>query len=295
MITIKLFWWLGNQMFQYAFGKNLAIKNNTELYLDTGNFHHDIRTYELAIFNMHVKIATKKQMPFYQIEIKNPLLFKLLYPFQWICKKVDPNYIIENPKHPKIYIWMYDFHPKILTLTWNKYLEGNWQSEKYFEKIKEIIRKDFTLKKLINDQQNKEIIDSIKRTDSVSVHIRRWDYIWSDFAWICEKPYYQQAIDYITSKIKKPTFFVFSEDIAWCKKNLNMGENVYFIDWNTKENSYKDMILMSYCKNNIIANSSFSRRWAWLNNNPNKIVIAPKKRHKKLDYKDIIPNNWIRL
>jgi len=228
MIVIKLFWWLGNQMFQYAIGKELAIKNKTELYLDTGNFHHDIRNYELSIFDIHAYIATQKQMPFYQKEITNPLLFKLRYPFQRICKKLDPRYIIENPKHPKIHRWMYDFNPKILDLTGYKYLEWNRQSEKYFLDIVNIIRKDFLLKHPIDDEKNITTLYKMKETDSVSIHIRRGDYIWSDFAWICEKHYYQQAIDYITSKISTPTFFVFSEDITWCKENLNMGKKYLF-------------------------------------------------------------------
>jgi hypothetical protein len=90
-------------MFQYAIGKELRRKNHTDLYLDRGNFHHDIRNYELEIFNIDTKIAERKDIPFYQKEIKNKILFKLRYPFQWICKKLDHRYIIENPKHPRIH------------------------------------------------------------------------------------------------------------------------------------------------------------------------------------------------
>jgi len=295
MIIVKLFWWLGNQMFQYAIGKKLSIKNNTELYIDIGNFHHDIRNYELEIFNINVKIAKWKDIPFYQKEIKNPLLFKLRYPFQRICKKLDPSYVIENPKHPKIHRWMYDFNTKIMDLKGEKYLEWNWQSEKYFNEITDIIRKDFTLKKPIEDKENINVMNKMQFKESVSIHIRRWDYLGSDFSWICEKKYYQRAIDYIRHKVKDPVFFIFSEDIDRCKQNLDIGDNAYFIDWNTKENSYKDMMLMSKCKHNIIANSSFSRRWARLNKNPGKIVISPIKRHQKIDYKDIIPSDWMRL
>ena len=295
MVTIKLFWWLGNQMFQYALWKSLSKKNNTELYLDIWNFHHDIRKYELSIFNIDANIATKAQIPFYQKEIKNSFLFKLWYPFQRFFKKIDPNYIIENPKHPKIHRWMYDFNTEILTLTGNKYLEGQRQSEKYFQEICDTIRKDFTLKKPIEDKKNVDVIKKIKSTESVSIHVRRWDYLWSGFEWICEKEYYEKAINHIKKKRKNPIFFIFSEDIKRCKENLNIWNNADFIDWNKKENSYKDMILMSLCNDNIIANSSFSWRWAWLNNNSNKIVIAPKKWHQNLDLKGNIPEEWLRI
>jgi len=139
------------------------------------------------------------------------------------------------------------------------------------------------------------MIDKMTNTESISLHVRRWDYLWSGFGWICEKSYYQKAIDYIKHKTKKPVFFIFSEDIDRCKQNLDIENNSHFIDWNTKENSYKDLILMSKCNHNIIANSSFSRRGARLNPNPEKIIVAPIKWHQNLDYNDIIPEEWTRI
>lgn len=139
------------------------------------------------------------------------------------------------------------------------------------------------------------MIEKIIGTDSVSLHVRRSDYIGSYFAGICTLEYYAKTVEYMRKHIQKSIFFVFSDDIPWCKEHLNLADNVYFIDWNKGKDSYKDLILMSNCKHNIIANSSFSWWGARLNNNPTKIVIAPHKWHQNLDYKDIIPSDWIKI
>jgi hypothetical protein len=137
---------------------------------------------------------------------------------------------------------------------------------------------------------------------SVVLHIRRGDYIqgWSPRRhplYPCSLEYYQNAIHYLSTQIEDPTFFVFSDDIEWVKKYLDLPSSTCYIDWNGGENAYKDMWLMTKGKHNIISNSTFSRRGAYLNTYPEKIVIAPKIWFKRSERHsgDIIPEDWIAL
>lgn len=114
MITVGIVAGLGNQMFQYALGKKLAVTQKQDLYLDTDPLFYDIRNYELGVFNIEPKFATSKQKPRYQKLFKKKALDKARYPLMWVSKKIDKNYIIENPRHPKIYPGMFDFHPSVL-------------------------------------------------------------------------------------------------------------------------------------------------------------------------------------
>ncbi len=298
MIIVKLIAWHGNQMFQYATARALAIKHNTDLYIDTDWFYHnklDYLNYRLQHFNIQAKVATKKEKPRYAILRKDKILHTLRYPINLIVKILHPRHFIENKRHPLIHPWMFDFNPTTPTLSDNTYLEWFWQSEHYFKDVEDIIRKDFTLKEPISDPENLQVMELMSKTNSISLHVRRWDYVGSALGGICDKAYYEKAIEFIKSKVQDPVFFIFSNDIQRCKDNLNTWDTSHFIDWNKGENAYKDMILMSYCKHNIIANSSFSRRGARLNTNPNKIVIAPTRWHQTMEYKDTVPSEWIRL
>lgn len=295
MIIMGIVAWLGNQMFQYAHGKKLSIQSKQPLYLDIDPMYYDMRNYELGIYNIEENFATEKQKRRYTKLRKKKFLDTCWYPVKRFSKKFDPHYIIENKKHPKIHKSMFDYRNDIQPASWDYYLEWFWQSEKYFIDIAPIIRKEFTLEQPITDPKNVDIMEKIHNSNAISLHVRRTDYMWSDFSWVATIEYYNRAIQYIQQKVINPTFFIFSDDPVWTKENIMTNHESYFIDWNTKENSYKDMQLMSLCKHNIIANSSFSWRWARLNNNADKIVIAPAKWHQKLDYKDIIPSSRVRL
>lgn len=145
----------------------------------------------------------------------------------------------------------------------------------------------------------KKIINS----NSISLHVRRGDYENNSSAkrlhgGICTLNYYKQAIELVASRIKNPVFFIFSNDLKWARENLELEKyKQVLVNLNKGNNSYKDMYLMSKCKHNIIANSSFSWWGAWLNANPKKIVICPKRwyNNKRLDSKDIVPESWIRI
>lgn len=276
MIIVKLQGGLGNQMFQYATGLSLSRIRKTRLALDktwyTQEFEKQYtpRSYELSPFKLN-----KKQ------------------------KFVRTNKIFNNK-------YLYDYHSdstfvfdkRVMELPKNTILEGYFQSEKYFKNIRTELINNFDY---IKDAKAKiqHHIDLSRDSSSVSVHIRRGDYVTNksagEFHGILSKSYYQKAVKNISSKVNKPLFFIFSDDIAWVKKNLDMPKESIFIDFNKR--GIDDMRIMRSCKHNIIANSSFSWWGAWLGEYENKIVIAPKNwfKSKELDTSDVIPARWIKI
>jgi len=272
-------------MFQYAFYRNLEqrgrkVKIDIRSSWKNGEDSHD--KYELnRIFLLRADIATMEDRKAYRVN--NNLISRLK-------RKIF---------HMKTQFYSYrpeeaiSFDEKFFRLE-DIYIGALYQSEKYFENIKEVIRRDYTFESFT--VKNTPFFEQIKSTNSISIHIRRGDYLKNaDLRDVCTLTYYKNAIQEICRRITHPTFFIFSNDIPWCKKNLPF-ENAVFVTGNTGRDSYKDMQLMSYCKHNIIANSTFSWWGAWLNSNPNKIVIAPDRWFNGVDgTKDIIPEGWIKV
>jgi hypothetical protein len=174
---------------------------------------------------------------------------------------------------------------------------GGWHNEGYFSAIKDKVKSEFTFR-IPEDPENLQHIHKITSTNSVSIHIRRGDYLNAAninlFGDVCNRAYYEKAIELIKTEVINPHFFIFSNDFSWVKANLHL-ENVTYITSNVGEDSWKDMYLMSLCKHNIVANSTFSWWGAWLNNNTNKIVISPSRFLKGDEFSDIYPKQWIKL
>ena len=278
MVIIKLMGGIGNQMFEYAFGAQLHALGYKVKYDISELEQYKIHSgYELEkVFNLKLEYASEIELRKYKLTIFNRILRKLNLHNSWIVQRD------------------FAFNIRYLRLKINKicYLDGYWQSEKYFSSITEIIRNKFTFPSL--DERNKIYLADIQNTESVSIHVRRGDYVnHSLHGGICDLDYYQKAIEYIKQKVKDPFFVIFSNDIEWCKQNLSIDNSVYITD-NSGDNSYKDMQLMSLCNHNIIANSSFSWWGAWLNQNPQKIIIAPSKCFNGTSYDttDVIPVSW---
>jgi len=179
------------------------------------------------------------------------------------------------------------------------YLSGYWQSEKYFDDVSGIIREEFQLK---NEPAglNLELVRAMRGSQAVSLHVRRGDYVSNPIAasyhGVCSLEYYRTAIKLIEEKVANPKFYVFSDDIPWCKENLRFPQPATYVDHNSDE-PFEDLRLMSFCKHFIIANSSFSWWGAWLSRNQEKIVLAPKKWFltREKDDRDQVPANWIRI
>jgi len=193
----------------------------------------------------------------------------------------------------------FHFYNNALRVGNHVYVNGYWQSEKYFSSIRnQLLTELIPASELSSESQL--IYDDIKNHNAVSLHIRRGDYINETNQSIyhtCSLDYYSKSIDLILSKVTQPKFYIFSDDFEWVKSNLNINQQIQFIEHNKGKNSYQDLILMSKCKHNIIANSSFSWWGAWLNQHENKIVIAPEKWFKSNSKKtqDLIPSTWIQL
>jgi len=294
MIKVLLTGGLGNQMFQYAFGKALALKNNTELILSTSYLQSKLpfkkwstpMQYELGIFNFRANLETN-------------IFSNNLYPIAKLEHLIREK--INDSRLNIVQETQFSFQPELLNAPDNSFVKGNFQSEKYFKSVETAIRNEFKFTKQL-DLENliwkNEILDS----NSVSIHIRRGDYIAlkQNAAKFAQIPlsYYQDAMIYINQNVKSPVFFVFSDDINWVKENLKTDFPIHFVENNnTTETSSFDMQLMSFCKHNIICNSTFSWWSAWLNNNPQKIVIAPQNWFADLSInsQDIIPDEWIKL
>ena len=264
MIIVKLQGGLGNQMFQYAAGRAVSKRLNSELLLDPKWF----------------KESTNRSL--------------------WLSGLNIPQEIISADPPKKIKLSHFQesapgFDPTFLTLKDNFYLDGYFQSYKYFSDIEATIRKEFTLK-----DTSKEVIKNWERTitgqTSVSLHIRRGDYLWKkhlSILGLLPLEYYENAIKEITGHLKTFKIFVFSDDIAWTKENLKSATPVDFVS-SAQLSPAEETYLISRCEHHIIANSSFSWWGAWLSSNLNKIVIAPKPwmRDPKRIPKDLLLPEW---
>ncbi|MDR3177470.1 MAG: alpha-1,2-fucosyltransferase [Campylobacteraceae bacterium] len=281
MIVAELIGGLGNQMFQYAVGRVISYKNNDILKLDITEFkNYQLHNgYRLSDFNIHENIAANDEIK--SIGMRSRVLKKLARMGIYNYKK-GTFYVEKSQNETK-------FDPKIF-LYKNLYLSGYWQNENYFVDIKNILIKEFTLKNSIGKCAAK-YMDLIKNTNSISVHIRRGDYLSLD--WFLGIEYYKKALEYMNTQITDPSFFIFSDDIEWCKNNLDFIQNVVYIE--ETNNELEDLELMKNAKHNIIANSSFSWWAAWLNENKDKIIIAPKVWFKhRVDF-DPVPDSWVKL
>ncbi|MBA2857944.1 hypothetical protein HNP93_000645 [Methanococcus maripaludis] len=284
MKIVQLKGGLGNQMFQYALYKSLK-EMGQEVLLDRSwylknNAHNG---YELErVFGLSPDHASKKQcLSLGDIPIN--LAYK-------IKRKVFPKKTHYFEKHS------FNYDKSVFEVT-SRYFEGYWQNENYFKSFRSEILKDFSFKNI--NKKNAEFSKYLNSVNSISIHVRRGDYVNNPKALkvhgnICNLGYYNKAIMLLTNKLDDLKFVIFSDDILWCKSNLNI-DNPIFVDWNTGMNSYQDMYLMSKCKHNIIANSSFSWWGAWLNQNSEKLIFAPKKWVNDRSDVNIVPDGWIKL
>jgi hypothetical protein len=180
------------------------------------------------------------------------------------------------------------------------YLDGYWQSERYFSDIAGVLRQEFTAEAPL-DRENEALAAGIAAVNAVSLHVRRGDYVddptTNRFHGICAPDYYQRAVDFVASRVEAPRLFVFSDDLQWTRANLRFSVPMTFVDANPPDCGYRDMRLMTRCRHHIVANSSFSWWGAWLNPSREKIVVAPCRWFgaSRNDTSDLIPPNWVRL
>ena len=264
MIIARIEGGLGNQMFIYAAARSLALYTGRMLKLDVSSaFNLDTygRRYRLRIFNIQAQEASEEDVAVYKVEsgsFKRLRNLNRLLPLNWRSlieerSLFDPRILQFKPKREKVY------------------LIGYWQREEYFKRVANFIRKDFTLKVGLSTETLtlSEWIRNVKN-ESVCLHVRRIAY-----EYLLPKSYYDKAFEILQERVKKPHYFIFSDDFEWVKENLNPPDPFEFVTHNGAERDFEDLWLMSQCRHAIIANSSFSWWGAWLNENPGKVVIAP--------------------
>ena len=295
MIIVQLTGGLGNQLFQYAMGRAISLQSCEKLYLDITSYSWDkLRTYALTPFSISAEIALKSDVEALK-QMKPFLIDRILAKLKG--EKI-PYYKLPFIKEQS---FACDFNFTSFRKK-NIYIEGYWQSEHYFKSIRShlvnelcISRTNFSL------QGQKYKVQIEKDSYSVSIHVRRGDYVsnslTTDFHGLCDISYYQDAIKKISMDVPNPTFYIFSDDKDYVKEIFHTLNDVVFIEYVPFD--FEELLLMSYCKHNIIANSSFSWWGAWLNMNKYKIVIAPNRWFANKEMNDtnryLIPENWFKL
>jgi len=280
-------------MFQYALCRALNNKGNKSRIIISNFLYYDhhggfnlskafkirlsFRLYLLNFFLLHCKFI-------YRNRIAASIFRRLIRGYQkWRYSVYTEKKEFEFDKH------VFDQKSKLII--------GVWQSTEYFADINDLLFQEFSFK-TPQDKKNRDISEKIINCNSVSIHIRRGDYLNSEWGKLLSVingiTYYKNSIEYIEEKITNPHYFIFSDDIQWAKDNLKLASCTY-VDHNKDEASYIDMYLMSLCKHNIIANSTFSWWGAWLNKNKEKIVIMPDKWINREISQGIFPKEWIKL
>lgn len=289
MIFVRIWEGLGNQLFQYAYARAVSLRTSQKVFLDireTGRLQGDAGRIErkcgLTNFRVKLPVCTNVEHFYPQMsERKN---------FFWLFYKAIMRYFVvfkyyQEPDPA--------YHDNLLKLKGNWYLQGWFQNVKYFEEYADIIKKELTPRRKI--KISRELQYLLKKKETVSIHIRRGDY--KKIANTLSVKYYDNAMKHMCVLVDAPFWIVFSDDIAWCKENIDFGNNVYFVGEKEALQDFEELVVMSWCKNHIIANSTFSWWGAWLNKREEKIVIGPNKWFLKGYYSnsvDILPENWIR-
>lgn len=295
MEVVYLFAGLGNQMFQYAFyllkkkqGRRVCCESSILWHKNNGHYG-----YELG-----KAFAIKKKSNcfrsifcfflWYVYAYKRVFLFTYLVRiFQYF------NISIISEKIGNVYDESYLYNVKGFVC-----YQGFWQNKRYYEQVQDELKKDFSFNEKALSFETLNMASEIKKENSVSIHIRRGDFLlpgnMETHAGVCTETYYRKALDIIKNKVKDPKFYIFTDDYEWAMKNFLLP-NSTIVNINKDNDSWQDMYLMSICKHNIIANSTFSWWAAWLNKNIEKIVIAPSKFFNNELRTEIIPENWIAI
>lgn len=311
-IIIQINSGLGNQMFQYAFGKAIEKHYKSKVYFDINSDFNtpNYRKLELEPFNLELKKANifqllrYKPLSGYFINTNNYSLFRK-YSIKIVRRFFDKqmykliSLLVDTIKIEDRDICIYQPSYFELNKNVNVYFKGYFQNELFFKSIEVELRENFRLK--TDYLSDSDIAIQIERSNSVSIHVRRGDYLSHSMFTLLSIEYYSNAIDYIKETIDNVCFFVFSDDLDWVKQHFKcFSQDFVYVQDKLSNNACDDMLLMSYCKHNIIANSTYSWWGAWLNNNKEKIVICPSQWYIDFDTNKLVQNNlllndWIKI
>ena len=295
MIVSEILGGLGNQLFEFAAARMMAIKWDQELKLDLTFFdrYHIADVFRLDKFNVKYEVASDDEIKSLKRYQKSTLPYKIL-------RKIKRRPIYLNAKNHFDNDWFSQNDWGKLEKQNNIYMSGYFANPVFFYQIEDVLQKEFTLKDEMNTA-NTQMQQKIKSCPSVSLHIRRGDYVNNPVFANLPISYYLDAANRLLKEDPDSTFFVFSDDLNWATDNLNIDGNMEFVGINDNKTDYMELILMASCKNNIIANSTFSWWGAWLNTNPEKTVYAPKfwfsdpERQGKYAGREIFQKGWQRI
>ena len=291
MIFTELNGGLGNQLFQYAAGRALAHRHRTELFLGIASLNAVTRRvtkrhFELDRFS-HIGRIARANMSLPSIFKRLPMLSRLISPWQ-MHTEIGPN-----------------FDPHFIDLPNQTYLVGYWQSYRYFAEISKTLFSELTPTQPLSEQSTLVASRlSESNVTSVGLHVRRGDYVSSASAskyhGLLPLSYYEAALKLVHKYLNNPSIYVFSDDVPWCRENLPIKDSeAIFVSHNVGSDAWQDLILMSHCRHNVIANSSFSWWGAWMADQrwlgSNRLVIAPSRwfvAHDKHNLTDRFPINW---
>ena len=287
--TVSLHGGLGNQLFQYAFGRAISEKFKSSIEFDIYGFNFDLfykRKLELDYFQIknykyvHKSFLFKSARLIAFLHNKIPITSFLLKSIIITDKNVDT--------------YLDSYKPNI---SGDRYFYGYWQDEKYFYSLRNDLRKEILIKDELSTK-NKILAKEIASKNSIALHCRRLHGVGatsniienSDKSQTLNLDYYLQAISYIQERVEDPYFFVFSDSPDWAREHLSFIQNVSFLELN-RGFDYEDIVLMSLCNHNIIANSSFSWWGAWLGESKDKVIIAPSM----IRYMPNVPDRWVKI
>ncbi len=285
IVITRLIGGLGNQLFQYAAARRIAVKNGWPIKLDVSGFDaYKRRPYTLSQFRIVEDFASAEDLR--QLK-RSP--FGLL--IQRLVPSVRQTHIRERHFH---------YDPRLREIRSSIYLAGYWQSEKYFSDVSDTIRADFAVK-TPPTADNARTLQLVDGTNSVAVHVRRGDYTTNPRArrlhGSCTLDYYGRALAEISRRVHLPHFFVFSDDLVWTRTHLVLPGPAVFVDHNGPDQPHEDLRLMSRCRHHIIANSTFSWWGAWLGSHADQVVIAPKTWFASgaHETRDLYPHRWVQI
>ncbi len=297
MIVVKLQGGLGNQMFQYAAGRELQRRTGGELALDLTSLldrfprnNAVFREYNLDIFRIQPRLTL---LSYLARHLPVPLLYmRGSSALAWLQDSVGFRRRILGPVA---------FLPEVLDAKGNVYLDGYWQSPKYFAGAEAILRTEFQVKRPLSPA-GERLAAHMDATDSLSVNVRRTDYVTVQSAidthGFVGREYYERGVEQIAPKLKRPHIFITSDDVEWCKENLRFDYPTTILGQEYKGYKFgEELALMSRCKHFLIPNSTFAWWAAWLASSEDKIVVCPTNwfRDPAIDSSDLIPPQWIRI
>lgn len=287
MKIVRFLGGLGNQMFQYAFYAALS-QRFKHVKADIAGFkgYHLHNGFEMeSIFKVKLKYASNFEVGLLDTQNR-----------QWKYRKMRRLLFVRGGYYEERDLFSYD--ENLLNDASSLLLWGYWQNWRYVESVAERLRNEFVFP-AASTPDNRSLLRELEQQESsVAIHVRRGDYLENPYlGGLVDVNYFRKGVSMIRNMVNNPRFYVFSDDVTWCKENLGLAEEALFVDWNRGDESYRDMQLMANCKHAIISNSSFSWWGAWLIENQSKKIIVPQLWYRAhgISTDDMHPTTWIRI